>query len=95
MSGQEQQQDSQQHCLQNKERVVDQNPCQDHVPGLFPRPAADTSVSDHCAHHVDAEESDTERSVRASCQPAEEDMSGKDWQRLNKPRGHIVFIMLI
>lgn len=77
VSGQEQQQDSQQHCLQNEERVVDQNPYQDHVPGLFPRPAADASVSDHCADHVDAEESDTESPVHASCQPAEEDMDGK------------------
>lgn len=93
VSGQEQQQDSQQHSLQNEERVVDQNPCQDHVPGLFPRPAADTSVPDQCADHVDAEEGDTESPVHASCQTAEEDMDGK--AQLNKLCGHMVFIMLI
>lgn len=55
VSGQEKQQGSQQHRLQDEEQVIDQDPRQHHIPVLL----SGASIPDHGTHHVDAQEGDT------------------------------------
>lgn len=77
VSGQEQQQGSQYHCIQDEERVVDYNSNQDQIPGLLPWLTAGTSASENSTDHVDAEERDAKCSIHASCQPPEDDMDAR------------------
>lgn len=81
MSGQEQQQNSQQHRIQDEERVIDYDSNQDQVPGPLPRPTA-ASVPESRADHIDAEEDGVQCAIHAPCQPPEEDMEAR--VRLNQ-----------
>lgn len=72
MLGQEHQQSSQQHCIQDEERVVDNDSDQDQAPGPLPRPAA-ASLPESRANGVDTEEDGAKCGVGAPCQPPEEE----------------------